>query len=219
MEGCGGLRFGHGALLRWADDGGGLGRGWRPNPGHPRSVRPGVRLFRPVLGLAPAVVFATLIDYLADPHGQLGYVLLLVAAGVGAALAGGLIGVADSYLITVISEGIVFSLRKQVFENLLDQSVGWFTRSRSGELMSRLSNDIDAVDDVVTDTVFGLARNVFTAAATLVLMLRFTWQLTAVVLVLIPLVSLPARKAGTATYRARTRTQGKLAEMTAYLQE
>ncbi len=172
-----------------------------------------------VLGLAPAVVFATLIDYLADPHGQLGYVLLLVAAGVGAALAGGLIGVADSYLTTVISEGIVFRLRKQVFENLLDQSVGWFTRSRSGELMSRLSNDIDAVEDVVTDTVFGLARNVFTAAATLVLMLRFTWQLTAVVLVLIPLVSLPARKAGTATYRARTRTQGKLAEMTAYLQE
>src|SRR6266487_201603 len=109
MEGCGGLRFGHGALLRWADDGGGLGRGWRPNPGHPRSVRPGVRLFRPVLGAGCA--------------------------------------------------------RRGVH------------RSRSGELMSRLSNDIDAVEDVVTDTVFGLARNVFTAAATLVLMLRFTWQL------------------------------------------
>jgi ATP-binding cassette subfamily B protein len=85
--------------------------------------------------------------------------------------------------------------------------------------MSRLSNDIDAVNDVVTDTVFGLARNLFTAIATLVLMLRFTWELTLVVLVLIPLISLPARKAGRASYRARTRTQGKLAEMTAYLQE
>jgi ATP-binding cassette subfamily B protein len=172
-----------------------------------------------VLGLAPAVVFRALIDYLGHPHGQLGHVLLLVAAGVGAALGGGLIGVADSYLTTVISEGIVFTLRKQVFENLLDQSVGWFTRSRSGELMSRLSNDIDAVDEVVTDTVFGLLRNLFTAAATLVLMVRYTWQLTLLVLVLIPLVSLPARKAGRASYRARTRTQGKLAEMTAYLQE
>ena len=172
-----------------------------------------------VLGLAPAVVIRALIDYLGRPHGHLGHVLLLVAAGVGAALGGGLIGVADSYLTTVISEGMVFTLRRQVFENLLDQSVGWFTRSRSGELMSRLSNDIDAVNDVVTDTVFGLARSLFTAIATLVLMLRFTWPLTVVVLVLIPLVSLPARKAGRASYTARGRTQGKLAEMTAYLQE
>ena len=172
-----------------------------------------------VLGLAPAVVIRALIDYLGHPHGNLGHVLLLVAAGVGAALGGGLIGVADSYVTTVISEGIVFTLRRQVFENLLDQSVGWFTRSRSGELMSRLSNDIDAVNDVVTDTVFGLARNLFTTIATLVLMLRFTWQLTLAVLVLIPLISLPARKAGRASYTARGRTQRKLAEMTAYLQE
>jgi ATP-binding cassette, subfamily B, bacterial len=172
-----------------------------------------------VLGLAPAVVFRALIDYLGRADASLGHLLLLVGAGIGAAVAGGLIGVADSYLTTVISEGIVFTLRRQVFENLLDQSVGWFTRSRSGELMSRLSNDIDAVDDVVTDTVFGLARSLFTTVATLLLMLRFSWQLTLVVLALIPLISLPARKAGRASYRARTRTQGKLAEMSAYLQE
>ena len=172
-----------------------------------------------VLGLAPAVVFRALIDYLGRPDANLGHVLLLVGAGIGAALAGGLIGVADSYLTTVISEGIVFTLRRQVFENLLDQSVGWFTRSRSGELMSRLSNDIDAVNDVVTDTVFGLARSLFTTVATLLLMLRFSWELTLLVLVLIPLISLPARKAGRASYQARTRTQGKLAEMSAYLQE
>lgn len=74
-----------------------------------------------VLGLAPAVVFRALIDYLGHPHGQLSHVLLLVSVGVGAVLGGGLIGVADSYLTTVISEGIVFTLRKQVFENLLDR--------------------------------------------------------------------------------------------------
>lgn len=171
------------------------------------------------LALAPAMAFRGLIDYLGRPHPHLGHVLLLVGALVAAALSGGLIGVADSYLSTVISEGIVSTLRQQVFDNLLDQSVGFFTRSRSGEVMSRLSNDIDGVEDVVTDTVFGLARSLFTTVATLVLMLRFTWQLTATVLVLIPLVSIPARKAGKATYRARTGTQGKLAELTAYMQE
>jgi ATP-binding cassette subfamily B protein len=172
-----------------------------------------------VLALAPPVVFRELINYLGHPHGDLGYVLLLVAALVAAALTGGLIGVADSYLSTFISEGIVSTLRKQVFENLLDQSVGFFTRSRSGEIMSRLGNDVNGVEDVVTDTVFGLARALFTAIATLVLMLHFTWQLTVFVLVLMPLISIPAHKAGKATYRARNRTQGKLAEMTAYMQE
>jgi ATP-binding cassette, subfamily B, bacterial len=172
-----------------------------------------------VLALAPAVVFRALIDYLGKPHGDIAYVLLLVGAGIGAVLGAGLIGLADTYLSAVISQGIVFTLRRQVFENLLDQSIGFFTRSRSGELMSRLSNDIDGVENVVTDTVFGLARNLLTAIATLVLMLRFSWPLTLVVLALIPLIGLPARRAGHATYRARALTQGKLAEMTAYLQE
>jgi ATP-binding cassette subfamily B protein len=171
------------------------------------------------LGLVPAVVFRGLIDYLGHPHARLGHVLLVVGALVAAAVGGGLIGVADSYLSTVISEGIVFTLRKQVFENLLDQSVGFFTRSRSGEMMSRLSNDVGGVEGVVTDTVFGLARSLFTTIAVLALMFRYSWPLTLVSLALVPLVSLPARKAGKASYRARTRTQGKLAEMTAYMQE
>jgi ATP-binding cassette subfamily B protein len=175
--------------------------------------------FEAVLGLAPALMVRALIDYLAHPHPQFGHALLIVAAGIGASLTGGLIGVADSYLSTVISEGIIFTLRKQLFENLLDQSVGFFTQSRSGELMSRLSNDVDAVHDVVTDTVFGVGRSLFTAIAALALMLKFSWQLTLIVMAVILLVSLPTRKAGRATYRARTRSQGKLAEMTAYMQE
>jgi ATP-binding cassette subfamily B protein len=172
-----------------------------------------------VLGLVPAVVFKALIDYLSRPGGVFTHVLLLVAAGIAAAVAGGLIGVAESYLTSRISQGIIAELRRQLFDRLLDQSVGFFTKSRSGEVMSRLTNDVDGVEDVVTDTVFGLFRNVLVTVATLALMLRFSWPLTLVVLALIPLVALPARRAGRATYRARTATQTKLAEMTAYLQE
>src|SRR5438445_3832592 len=145
-----------------------------------------------VLGLAPAVVFKALIDYLARPGGVFTHVLLLVGAGITAAVLGGLIGVAESYLTSLISQGIMFELRRQLFDRLLDQSVGFFTKSRSGEVMSRLSNDVDGVEDVVTDTVFGLVRNLLVTVATLVLMVRFSWPLTLVVLVLIPLLALPA---------------------------
>src|SRR5215831_2551286 len=80
-----------------------------------------------VLGLAPAVVFKALIDTLARPHPSFGHVGLLVAAGIGTAVAGGLSGVGEAYLSTRISQGIVATLRRQLFGRLLDQPVGFFT--------------------------------------------------------------------------------------------
>ena len=172
-----------------------------------------------VLGLAPAVVFKSLIDTLARPHPSFAHVGLLVAAGIGAALLGGLAGVAEAYHSTVISQGIVATLRRQLFTRLLDQPVGFFTHRRAGDLLSRINTDIDGVEDVVTDTVFGLVSNALVTLATLVLMLRFSWPLTLAVMVMIPLVALPARRAGRATYKARGRTQEQRGQMTAYLQE
>jgi ATP-binding cassette subfamily B protein len=172
-----------------------------------------------VLGLAPAVVFRALIDTLAQPHPTFGRVGLLVAAGIGAALLGGLIGVAQSFLSTVISQGIVARLRGQLFEALLDQPVGFFTDHRAGDLLSRINTDIDGVEDVVTDTVFGLVSAVLVTVTTLGLMFGFSWPLTLAVLVMIPLIGWPTRKAGTATYAARGQTQRQRGAMSAYLQE
>jgi len=172
-----------------------------------------------VLGLAPAVVFKSLIDTLARPHPSFAHVALLVAAGIGTAVAGGLTGVGEAYLSTRISQGIVATLRRQLFGRLLDQPVGFFTDRRAGDLLSRINTDIDGVEDVVTDTVFGLVSSVLVTIATLALMLRFSWQLTLAVLVMIPAVALPARRAGRATYRARARTQSLRGQMTGYLQE
>src|SRR5215469_16102337 len=186
--------------------------------------RPGVLIVmcvavQAVLGLAPAVVFKSLIDTLAHPHPSFAHVGLLVAAGIGAAIAGGLTGVAEAYLSTRISQGIVATLRGQLFGRLLDQPVGFFTHRKAGDLLSRINTDIDGVEDVVTDTVFGLASSVLVTVATLALMLRFSWQLTLAVLVMIPAVALPARRAGRATYQARGQTQSLRGQMSGYLQE
>jgi hypothetical protein len=162
-----------------------------------------------VLGLAPAVVFKSLIDALAHPHPSFGHVALLVGAGIGAAVAGGLTGVGEAYLSTRISQGIVATLRQQLFGRLLDQPVGFFTDRRAGDLLSRINTDIDGVEDVVTDTVFGLVSSVLVTIATLVLMLRFSWQLTLAVLVMIPVVALPARRAGRATYQPAVHHPGR----------
>jgi ATP-binding cassette subfamily B protein len=172
-----------------------------------------------LLGLAPALVFRALIDYLGGDAPSLGHVAVLVGAGIAAAIAGGLIGLAEDYLTERISQGIIFDLREQLFDKLVHQSVGFYTHNRAGEVMSRIGNDVNDIENVVADTVFGVARNAIVAGSTLALMIVFDWRLTLVALVMIPLMALPMRRAGQRVYKARGRTQAKLAELTAYLQE
>jgi ATP-binding cassette subfamily B protein len=183
------------------------------------SLALGCILAQSVLGLAPAIVFKTLIDYLSKPSATFGHVVLVVAAGFAAAITAGLFGVAESYLTESISQGIVYDVREQMFGSLLRQSVGFFTHSRFGDVMSRITNDVTGIEDVIASTVLGLARSGIVAITTLVLMVTFSWQLALVALLLIPMMSLPVRRAGRKTYEARLKTQQKLAELTAYLQE
>lgn len=171
------------------------------------------------LGLVPALIAKDLIDYLARANKGVAPLLRLVAAGVAASIGLGLIGVAQSFLTTTISEGIMFRLREQLFDRLLRQSVGFFTASRSGDLMSRLNNDVGGIQDVVSDTIFGLITSVAVAATTIALMLALSWQLTLAALVIMPLVLIPSRFVGRVTYRARERTQERLSAMSVYMQE
>jgi len=171
------------------------------------------------LGLVPALVTKGLIDYLAHPTGGLELLALIVGAGVGAAILGGLVGMLQSYLTTSISEGILFDLREQLFGRLLKQSVGFFINSRSGDLLSRMDNDVAGVEDVISDTVFGLITSVIVLVTTLVLMISLDWRLTLAAIIILPAFLYPSRRIGQLTYRARKRTQEKLAEMSVYMQE
>jgi ATP-binding cassette, subfamily B, bacterial len=172
-----------------------------------------------LLGLVPALVFRDLIDELASAEPRFDIVLVVVGAGIAAAIAGGLIGLAEDYLTERISQGIIFDLREQLFDRLVHQSVGFYTHNRAGEVMSRIGNDVNDIENVVADSVFGVVRNALVAGTTLGLMIAFDWRLTLVTLVLIPLIALPMRRAGKRVYAARSATQRKLAELTAYLQE
>src|SRR6266498_2586551 len=171
------------------------------------------------LALVPAVVTKAVIDALAHPDRAFGRVLALILLGVGASLVGGLVGAAESWCSATISQRIMFDLREQLFDRLLRQSVGFFTRSRTGDVMSRIGNDVNAVEDVVADTILGMVYNLFVVPSTLALMVVLNWRLTVLALLLMPLALLPSRRVGRITYEARKQTQAHLGKMTAYLQE
>ena len=171
------------------------------------------------LGLVPAIVTRDLINYLTGNHGQFGRVALLIGILVGSSVVVGLIGVLQSYFSNRISQSIMFDLRNQLFDRVLKQSIAFFTATRTGDVMSRLSNDVNGVQSVVSDTIFSLVNNVVILASTVVLMFALDWRLTIAALIVLPAFLLPTLRVGKATFQARKATQGKLSEMTAYMQE
>ena len=172
-----------------------------------------------VLGLAPALVTKAVLDYLTQSGGNFRHLLLLVTAGVTASLASGLIGVGETFFKATITQGIMFDLRRQLFDRLLGQSVGFFTKNRAGEVMSRITNDVSSVDSVISDTILGLVYNLIVLPTTLVLMVALDWRLTVAGLILMPLALVPSRRVGRATFQARKQTQEQFGRITAYLQE
>src|SRR5207253_2653850 len=171
------------------------------------------------LGLVPAIVTRDLINCLTSQHVPFRFVAFLIGLLVGSSLLGGLIGVVQSYFSNRISQSIMFDLRNQLFDRVLKQSIAFFTATRTGDVMSRLSNDVNGVQSVVSDTIFSLVNNIVILASTVVLMFALDWKLTIAALIVLPAFLLPTRRVGKATFQARKATQGKLAEMTAYMQE
>jgi ATP-binding cassette subfamily B protein len=171
------------------------------------------------LGLVPAQITKELVDGLSSQSINFRMILILIGALILSAIAAGLVGVLQAWLSNRISQGIMYDLRNQLFGHMLRQSVGFFTRSRTGDVMSRLTNDVNGIQSVVSDTVFNLVQNVVFLATAIVYMVALDWRLTIAALVVVPMFTLPTRRVGTATFEARKRTQSKLSELTAYMQE
>jgi ATP-binding cassette subfamily B protein len=173
-----------------------------------------------VAGLIPAVATRNLVDQLTHPRAVLsGHVLLLVLVSTAAALAASGIFFAQSYLAAVVSQGITRRLSGDVFARIMQQPVGYFSDKRGGELISLITNDVDGMDDVVSDVLINLGTNAVIGLSTLALMFTMDWRLTLLSLVLVPLGAIPSRRFSRANFRARQRVQEQLAEQTAYLHE
>jgi ATP-binding cassette subfamily B protein len=172
-----------------------------------------------LLLLAPVLIFRALIDRLTKPHPHFSGVVGLIAIGMAVLIASGLIGVGSNYLAAQISENIVFDLRQSLFDHLLGQSMGYFTRRRGGDILSNIINDVDGIEVVLTQSLLSLIRSVCLLSGLLVLMFVLDWRLAALTLVVVPSVAIPMRYAGQAMFRSRMRVQEQLMDVTAYLQE
>jgi ATP-binding cassette subfamily B protein len=171
------------------------------------------------LGVVPIVALKVLIDRLTSSAPRFSALVVPVGVAVGAGLAVAIVGVAVTYLVQSVSEGVVFDLRRELFGHLMGHGAAFYVGKRAGDLLSRMLNDIGGVDASLSSTLLALVQSGLSAASTLVLMLALDWRLTLVCLVLIPLVLGPTRRAGGRIGRARRGVQEQLADMTTYLEE
>ncbi len=155
----------------------------------------------------------------AVPQKDLARLNVLALMLVAIPLLGGLINVWQRQYSAKVGEGIIFDLRCALYDHLQRMSLRFFTTTKSGELISRLNNDVVGAQRAVTGTLIDLVTNVISLTITLAIMLRLDWRLTLLASIVLPLFILPAQRIGR-TLRAISRKQMKAnAEMTSLMQE
>ncbi len=171
-----------------------------------------------VVGVLPPFCVGLILDR-AIPEQDLRLLWLLAGAMVGLAITAGLIGVAQQTLTARAGQGIMYDLRNQVFRHLQDMSLGFYTATRSGEIVSRISNDVNAVQGVATGTVVSIASNLATLLATSVALFTRSWRLALLAVAVVPAFYVPSRIVGRVRRRLAVRAQTEQAGLMAFLQE
>jgi ATP-binding cassette subfamily B protein len=129
------------------------------------------------------------------------------------------LGVWQTYLTATVGNRVMGSMRVDLFRHLQSMELGFFTRTKTGVIQSRLQNDVGGVAAVLTNTVSSVLGNTVTVIAALVAMLVLNWQLTLVAVVLMPVLVIAQRRVGQVRARIASKTQESLSDMTAITQE
>ena len=129
------------------------------------------------------------------------------------------VGIGQTYMANVVGQRVMQDFRNTLYRHLQHMPLRFFTATRTGEIQSRLSNDIGGVQSVVTDTASGILSNVVTIASTLIAMFILSWQLTLLSLALTPIFVVLQRKVGRARQVVAAKTQESLADLSAIAEE
>jgi ATP-binding cassette subfamily B protein len=202
--------------------------------GPPVSLRRIARLFIPYrlrLARLLALIFLGSILSVASPFllreainkGIVGHDLTLltwmVAGMIALAIINGVISVAQTWISNQVGQRVMHDLRAAVYAHLQRMSLAFFTRTRSGEVQSRIANDIGGIDSVVTSTATSTVSTVATVAATVTAMFALSWELTLFSLCLLPFFVWLTRRVGNERRRIQSVRQGRLADMSTLVEE
>ncbi len=171
-----------------------------------------------LLGLVTPLLFRKLIDD-AIPNKNVQLLDVLALGIVLIPILNGGIAVVQRYLNASIGEGVIYELRVALFAHLQRMSLRFFTHTKTGELMSRLNNDVVGAQTAISSTLVGIVTDIVSVVATLAIMLTLEWRLTLLGLLVVPLFVLPARRIGKALRSIARQQMDTNAAMNAMMNE
>ena len=154
-----------------------------------------VIVIQALLGLAPALLFRQIIDK-AIPEGNRGLLHVLAAVIIAAAVFSSAMSFFERLYSSRIGEGLIFDLRVKLFDHVSAMPIGFFTRTQTGALMSRLNNDVIGAQRAVTTTLGSVVSNVIVLITTLIAMFYLEWRLTIIGILVLPIFIIPAKRVG-----------------------
>jgi len=169
------------------------------------------------LGVLPAFLLRRVLIAI-EAHDTRG-VSVNAAAMIVIAIVAGILGVVQTLLSNQVGQRVMHDLRAAVFRHLQRLSLAFFTRTRTGEVQSRINNDIGGVQSVVTNTATNITSSLTTVVATMIGMLILSWQLALFAFALIPIFALLTRRVGNERRRIAKTTQESLADISSIVQE
>lgn len=174
-----------------------LSRIWRFAARHHRRLAwfVAISVVSALLTVTTPVLAGRVVDAITQ-GGPASTVLLLAVVIAAVAVAEAAVALVTRWLSSNIGEGLILDLRTAVFDHVQRMPVAFFTRTRTGALVSRLGNDVIGAQRAFSDTLSGIVANVVTLTLTLIVMLSISWQITLLSLALLPLFVLPARRIG-----------------------
>src|ERR1035438_448945 len=171
-----------------------------------------------LVGLASPFLLRAAIDK-ALPTKNLRLLIWLVVGMVAVAVVPSAFGVIQTWISTKVGQQVMHRLRTDVFAHLQQQSLAFFTRTRTGEVQSRITNDIGGMESVVTSTATSIASNLTTAVATAVAMVALSWRLSLISLVVMPPAIYLSRKVARMRRAITTEQQRELANLNVTIEE
>ncbi|MFF0314244.1 ABC transporter ATP-binding protein [Micromonospora sp. NPDC005252] len=171
-----------------------------------------------VVAMASPFLLRAVIDR-ALPQGDVTLLVWLVLGMVAVAAVTAALGVVQTWISTQVGQRVMHRLRTDVFSHLQRQSLGFFTRTRTGEVQSRITNDIGGMQSVVTSTATAVAANLTTVVATAVAMVALSWQLSLVSLVVLPPAIWLTRRVARMRREITDQRQRELADLNVTVEE
>ena len=175
-------------------------------------------VFSAALGVIPSFLLMGVLDT-AIPQNRVGLLTVLVAGMILIPIVTGAIGVSQTLLSNRVGQAVMHDLRTSVYRHLQRLSLAFFTRTRTGDVQSRIANDIGGIDTVVTSTATSVLANVTTVIATVVAMILLDWRLAVFALILLPLFVWLTKRVGDERKKVTAKRQVSLADVSSIVQE